>query len=197
MISMGKQMGSTMSMGSTGSTETESSLESCGKDSASTSSSLSTSSCEPASSITSTSIATASNLPLVKSPEVLVPPATRIPPRFGNACPTISSTDLGTAISQELQRRAQQVQYKKKLKKIIQLHVLIILQRSLNATKAAGIKEQSAPLQPKKMPNVEATRSQENKVTHDKLMEEFKRAHKKMFNQEKVQFSDQVLEQVC
>lgn len=111
MMVMNKQMGSTMSMGSTGSTETESSLESCGKDCASTSSSLSTSSCEPASStISFASTVVTSHLPPppIKSPE-LVPVRTPVVPTSRPPCPPILNTDLGSAIAQELQRRAQQV----------------------------------------------------------------------------------------
>ncbi|XP_015187881.1 PREDICTED: uncharacterized protein LOC107072449 isoform X2 [Polistes dominula] len=174
MNAMGMQMGSTMSMGSTGSTETESSLESsCSKDSASTSSSLSTSSCEPPSSSTisfgSTTVAssTISNK-INENSGIILNRATNL------RTSPIASTDLSTAITQELQRRAQQ--------------------RSLNAAKAEAMKEKS--MVPPKPANLEALRAQEQKVTHDKLMEEFKRAHRKMFNaaQQRVQFSDQVTE---
>ncbi|XP_063991869.1 uncharacterized protein LOC135170204 isoform X1 [Diachasmimorpha longicaudata] len=169
MMGMNKQMGSTMSMGSTGSTETESSLESCGKDSASTSSSLSTSSCEPASSTVSfASTMTTSNVPPpIKSPE---PTPIRPPPPPGRTCPPLSTTDLGTAIAQELQRRAQQ-----------------------RAAKAE-VNGDRVAFEPKKQsPNPEALKAQESKVTHDKLMEEFKRAHQKMFNQnqQKIQSPEQ------
>ncbi|XP_043491665.1 myb-like protein I isoform X2 [Polistes fuscatus] len=174
MNAMGMQMGSTMSMGSTGSTETESSLESsCSKDSASTSSSLSTSSCEPPSSSnisfgsTTVPSTTGSNKTNESSSTIL---------NRGSNLRTspIASTDLSTAITQELQRRAQQ--------------------RSLNAAKAEASKEKSM-VTPKPI-NPEALRAQEQKVTHDKLMEEFKRAHRKMFNaaQQRVQFSDQLTE---
>lgn len=105
----GMQMGSTLSMGSTGSTETESSLESsCGKDSASTSSSVSTSSCEPASTVSFASSVAAATGCANKTPD-------SAPPRVARACPVaaqnspVPNTDLGTAITQELQRRAQQV----------------------------------------------------------------------------------------
>ncbi|KAI4501986.1 hypothetical protein M0802_002668 [Mischocyttarus mexicanus] len=172
MNAMGMQMGSTMSMGSTGSTETESSLESsCSKDSASTSSSLSTSSCEPPSSTISFGSTTAPSIGSNKTNESCSSMVTR-----GSNLRTspIASTDLSTAITQELQRRAQQ--------------------RSLNAAKTEASKEKS--IVPPKPPNPEALRALEQKVTHDKLMEEFKRAHRKMFNaaQQRVQFSDQVTE---
>jgi len=110
MNAMGMQMGSTMSMGSTGSTETESSLESsCSKDSASTSSSLSTSSCEPASTISyGSAIGGGSSSVTSKTTETST--ATYATPRKDVARTSpIASTDLSTAITQELQRRAQQV----------------------------------------------------------------------------------------
>ncbi|XP_078048671.1 uncharacterized protein LOC144476025 [Augochlora pura] len=174
MNAMGVQMGSTMSMGSTGSTETESSLESsCSKDSASTSSSLSTSSCEPPSTVSYGSVmagTTGTNKPNDM-------PITTHPTQRNCATRTspIACTDLNTAITQELQRRAQQ--------------------RSMNAAKAEAMKEKAQ--EARKPQNPEALRSQEQKVTHDKLMEEFKRAHRKMFNsnQQKVHFSDQPVEQ--
>ncbi|XP_034171689.2 uncharacterized protein LOC117600397 isoform X2 [Osmia lignaria lignaria] len=178
MNAMGMQMGSTMSMGSTGSTETESSLESsCSKDSASTSSSLSTSSCEPPSTVSYGSI-TAASTGTNKTNDTIVTTATTAHPTSRN-CATrtspIACTDLSTAITQELQRRAQQ--------------------RMNNAAKTDAAKEKN--LEPRKPPNPEALRAQEQKVTHDKLMEEFKRAHRKMFNsaQQKVHFSDQTPEQ--
>ncbi|KAK2584755.1 hypothetical protein KPH14_007082 [Odynerus spinipes] len=172
MNAMGMQMGSTMSMGSTGSTETESSLESsCSKDSASTSSSLSTSSCEPPSSTISFGSTTAASTGSNKTNETSSVGTTR-----GSNVRTspIATTDLSTAITQELQRRAQQ--------------------RSMNAAKADASKEKMT--EARKPANPEAIRAQEQKVTHDKLMEEFKRAHRKMFNaaQQRVQFSDQVTE---
>ncbi|XP_046817844.1 uncharacterized protein LOC124423754 isoform X1 [Vespa crabro] len=171
MNAMGMQMGSTMSMGSTGSTETESSLESsCSKDSASTSSSLSTSSCEPPSSTISFGSTTAASTGSNKTNE-----SPSITTRGSNLRTSpIASTDLSTAITQELQRRAQQ--------------------RSMNAAKAEASKDKTS--EPRKVPNPEVLRAQEQKVTHDKLMEEFKRAHRKMFNaaQQRVQFSDQVTE---
>ncbi|XP_066589655.1 uncharacterized protein [Prorops nasuta] len=141
MNAMGIQMGSTMSMGSTGSTETESSLESsCSKDSASTSSSLSTSSCEPP-----------SNIPFGPDAANILKPDNR-----NVRTSPIATTNLSTAIAQELQRRAQQ--------------------RIMKAE--AGEK----PPEPRKPQNAESLRSQEQKVAHDKLMEEFKLAHRKMFN---------------
>ncbi|XP_076676131.1 uncharacterized protein LOC143373107 isoform X2 [Andrena cerasifolii] len=175
MNAMGMQMGSTMSMGSTGSTETESSLESsCSKDSASTSSSLSTSSCEPPSTVSYGSV-TAASTGTNKTTDT---PATvhATPRNCAARTSPIASTDLSTAITQELQRRAQQ--------------------RSMNAAKTDGAKEKTSA-EPRKPPNPEALRAQEQKVTHDKLMEEFKRAHRKMFNssQQKVHFSDQTPEQ--
>jgi hypothetical protein len=111
MNAMGMQMGSTMSMGSTGSTETESSLESsCSKDSASTSSSLSTSSCEPASTVSYGSAATGAASGSVASKTTDTSTATYATPRKDVARTSpIASTDLSTAITQELQRRAQQV----------------------------------------------------------------------------------------
>lgn len=104
MNAKGMQMGSTMSMGSTGSTETESSLESsCSKDSASTSSSLSTSSCEPPSTVSFGSItATSAN----KTNDTTAHATSR---NCATRTSPIACTDLGTAITQELQRRAQQV----------------------------------------------------------------------------------------
>lgn len=110
MNAMGMQMGSTMSMGSTGSTETESSLESsCSKDSASTSSSLSTSSCEPASTVSYGS-ATGGGSSSVTSKTTETSTAAYATPRKDVARTSpIASTDLSTAITQELQRRAQQV----------------------------------------------------------------------------------------
>ncbi|XP_012522443.1 uncharacterized protein LOC105828589 isoform X2 [Monomorium pharaonis] len=172
MNAMGMQMGSTMSMGSTGSTETESSLESsCSKDSASTSSSLSTSSsCEPASTVSYGSAATGKTTDTSTT-------ATYATPRKDVAKTSpIASTDLSTAITQELQRRAQQ--------------------RLNNAAKAEAPKEKAPDN--RKPQNPEALRSQEQKVTHDKLMEEFKRAHQKMFNsaQQKAQASEQVSKDV-
>ncbi|XP_023289649.1 uncharacterized protein LOC105704265 isoform X2 [Orussus abietinus] len=173
MNAMGMQMGSTMSMGSTGSTETESSLESsCSKDSASTSSSLSTSSCDPASTVSFASNGGANTGTTNK-------PNEQAPGRIGRICASrtspSASIDLGSAITQELQRRAQQ--------------------RLLNAAKSEQGKENVA--EPRKVQNPEALRVQEQKVTHDKLMEEFKRAHRKMFSgaQQHVQFSDQADEQ--
>ncbi|XP_011630670.1 uncharacterized protein LOC105422836 isoform X2 [Pogonomyrmex barbatus] len=172
MNAMGMQMGSTMSMGSTGSTETESSLESsCSKDSASTSSSLSTSSCEPASTVSYGSATGASGSVTSKTTETST--AAYATPRKDVARTSpIASTDLSTAITQELQRRAQQ--------------------RMNNAAKAEAPKEKAPDN--RKPQNPEALRSQEQKVTHDKLMEEFKRAHQKMFNsaQQKAQSSEQV-----
>lgn len=111
MNAMGMQMGSTMSMGSTGSTETESSLESsCSKDSASTSSSLSTSSCEPASTVSYGSAATIAGSGSVTSKTTDTSTAAYATPRKDIARTSpIASTDLSTAITQELQRRAQQV----------------------------------------------------------------------------------------
>ncbi|XP_011251248.1 uncharacterized protein LOC105248263 isoform X2 [Camponotus floridanus] len=175
MNAMGIQMGSTMSMGSTGSTETESSLESsCSKDSASTSSSLSTSSCEPASTVSYGS-ATGGGSSSVASKTTETSTTAYATPRKDVARTSpIASTDLSTAITQELQRRAQQ--------------------RMNNAAKAEAPKEKTPDI--RKPQNLEALRSQEQKVTHDKLMEEFKRAHQKMFNsaQQKAQSTDQVLE---
>lgn len=108
MNAMGMQMGSTMSMGSTGSTETESSLESsCSKDSASTSSSLSTSSCEPASTM---SYATGGGSSSIASKTTETSTAAYATPRKDTVRTSpIANTDLSTAITQELQRRAQQV----------------------------------------------------------------------------------------
>lgn len=108
MNAMGMQMGSTMSMGSTGSTETESSLESsCSKDSASTSSSLSTSSCEPPSTVSYGSVTAGSN----GTNKINDAPATvhTTPRNCAARTSPIACTDLNTAITQELQRRAQQV----------------------------------------------------------------------------------------
>lgn len=115
MNAMGIQMGSTMSMGSTGSTETESSLESsCSKDSASTSSSLSTSSCEPASTVSYGS-ATGGGSSSVTSKTTETSTIAYATPRKDVARTSpIASTDLSTAITQELQRRAQQVDVKEK-----------------------------------------------------------------------------------
>ncbi|XP_011158834.2 uncharacterized protein LOC105195214 isoform X3 [Solenopsis invicta] len=178
MNAMGMQMGSTMSMGSTGSTETESSLESsCSKDSASTSSSLSTSSCEPASTVSYGSVATGAGSGSVASKTTDTSTATYATPRKDVARTSpIASTDLSTAITQELQRRAQQ--------------------RLNNAAKAEAPKEKAPDN--RKPQNPEALRSQEQKVTHDKLMEEFKRAHQKMFNsaQQKAQTSEQIPKEV-
>ncbi|KAG5331939.1 USH1C protein, partial [Acromyrmex charruanus] len=173
MNAMGMQMGSTMSMGSTGSTETESSLESsCSKDSASTSSSLSTSSCEPASTVSyGSAIGGGSSSITSKTTETST--ATYATPRKDVARTSpIASTDLSTAITQELQRRAQQ--------------------RMNNAAKAETLKEKTPDN--RKPQNPETLRSQEQKVTHDKLMEEFKRAHQKMFNsaQQKAQSLEQM-----
>ncbi|XP_001605090.2 lysine-specific demethylase 6B isoform X1 [Nasonia vitripennis] len=177
MNAMGMQMGSTMSMGSTGSTETESSLESScgGKDcGASTSSSLSTSSsCEqnhPAQAFASSiAAAAATKLPTPEPPRVATvqtsikapsgPPtgtggAKPVPPP-----PPPPPIDLGTAITKELERRAKQ--------------------RSMNnATTAetSGDKQQADARKPA------VPQNQEQKVTHDKLMEEFKRAHQRMFS---------------
>ncbi|XP_020292706.1 uncharacterized protein LOC109859153 isoform X2 [Pseudomyrmex gracilis] len=176
MNAMGMQMGSTMSMGSTGSTETESSLESsCGKDSASTSSSLSTSSsCEPASTVSYGSATGGSGSVASKTTTETSTTAYATPRKDIARTSPIASTDLSTAITQELQRRAQQ--------------------RMNNAAKAEALKEK--PTDNRKPQNPEALRSQEQKVTHDKLMEEFKRAHQKMFNsaQQKTQTSEQILE---
>ncbi|XP_025158416.1 uncharacterized protein LOC105188272 isoform X2 [Harpegnathos saltator] len=174
MNAMGMQMGSTMSMGSTGSTETESSLESsCSKDSASTSSSLSTSSCEPASTVSYGS-ATGGSSSVASKPSETSTAAYATPRNCAARTSPIASTDLSTAITQELQRRAQQ--------------------RMNNAAKAEAPKEKTPDN--RKPQNPEALRSQEQKVTHDKLMEEFKRAHQKMFNsaQQKAQAADQVPE---
>ncbi|XP_029160772.1 uncharacterized protein LOC114932642 isoform X2 [Nylanderia fulva] len=174
MNAMGMQMGSTMSMGSTGSTETESSLESsCSKDSASTSSSLSTSSsCEPASTVSYGSATGGSSSVISKTTETSTT-AYATPRKDVARTSPIASTDLSTAIAQELQRRAQQ--------------------RMNNAAKAEVSQEKTDIRKPQ---NVESLRSQEQKVTHDKLMEEFKRAHQKMFNsaQQKAQSLDQVPE---
>ncbi|XP_050457021.1 uncharacterized protein LOC126854395 isoform X3 [Cataglyphis hispanica] len=173
MNAMGMQMGSTMSMGSTGSTETESSLESsCSKDSASTSSSLSTSSCEPASTVSYGS-ATGGGSSSITSKTTETSTTVYTTPRKDVARTSpIASTDLSTAITQELQRRAQQ--------------------RMNNAAKAETPKDKTPDI--RKPQNLETLRSQEQKVTHDKLMEEFKRAHQKMFNsaQQKAQSSDQI-----
>ncbi|XP_070518610.1 uncharacterized protein [Cardiocondyla obscurior] len=177
MNAMGIQMGSTMSMGSTGSTETESSLESsCSKDSASTSSSLSTSSCDPASTVSYGS-ATAGGSSSVASKTTETSTTAYATPRKDVARTSpIANTDLSTAITQELQRRAQQ--------------------RMNNAAKADAPKDK-AP-ENRKPQNPEVLRSQEQKVTHDKLMEEFKRAHQKMFNsaQQKAQSLEQVSKEV-
>lgn len=109
MNAKGMQMGSTMSMGSTGSTETESSLESsCSKDSASTSSSLSTSSCEPPSTVSFGSI-TATSTGTNKTNDTAATAATATPRNCATRTSPIACTDLSTAITQELQRRAQQV----------------------------------------------------------------------------------------
>lgn len=176
MNAMGMQMGSTMSMGSTGSTETESSLESsCSKDSASTSSSLSTSSCEPASTVSYGSAATGGSGSVASKTTTETSTAAYATPRNCAARTSpIASTDLSTAITQELQRRAQQ--------------------RMNNAAKAEVPKEKVS--ENRKPQNPESLRSQEQKVTHDKLMEEFKRAHQKMFNSahQKNQSSDQIPE---
>nr|XP_012218052.1 PREDICTED: uncharacterized protein LOC105669585 isoform X1 [Linepithema humile] len=175
MNAMGMQMGSTMSMGSTGSTETESSLESsCSKDSASTSSSLSTSSCEPASTMSYGS-ATGGGSSSIASKTTETSTAAYATSRKDTVRTSpIANTDLGTAITQELQRRAQQ--------------------RMNNAAKAEAPKDKAPDN--RKPQNPEALRSQEQRVTHDKLMEEFKRAHQKMFNsaQQKAQSSDQISE---
>ncbi|XP_053974985.1 uncharacterized protein LOC128874347 isoform X1 [Hylaeus volcanicus] len=175
MNAMGMQMGSTMSMGSTGSTETESSLESsCSKDSASTSSSLSTSSCEPPSTVSYGSVTAASTGTNKTNDTATTVHAT--PRNCVTRTSPIACTDLSTAITQELQRRAQQ--------------------RSMNnAAKTEAAKDRT--MEARKPQNSEALRAQEQKVTHDKLMEEFKRAHRKMFNsaQQKVHFSDQTSEQ--
>lgn len=119
---MGMQMGSTMSMGSTGSTETESSLESsCSKDSASTSSSLSTSSCEPTSTVSYGS-ATGGGSSSVTSKTTETSTAAYATPRKDVARTSpIASTDLSTAITQELQRRAQQVRSTLKIRSIAYL----------------------------------------------------------------------------
>lgn len=103
-------MGSTMSMGSTGSTETESSLESsCSKDSASTSSSLSTSSCEPASTVSYGSAAGGGSGSITSKTTETSTAAYATPRKDVARTSPIASTDLSTAITQELQRRAQQV----------------------------------------------------------------------------------------
>ncbi|KAJ8664829.1 hypothetical protein QAD02_006491 [Eretmocerus hayati] len=199
MNAMGMQMGSTMSMGSTGSTETESSLESScgGKDcGASTSSSLSTSSTgsssEPssagafasaiaaaaaagASSKSPSNITTCSVVPIVSgtgtisrqqkqqlqtAPLPVKVPIAPPPPPLVPVAPTI---DLGSAIAQELQRRAKQ--------------------RSMNAANGQDANQQNQDkLEPRKPQNPETLRNQDQKVTHDKLMEEFKRAHQRMFS---------------
>ncbi|XP_070159559.1 protein scribble homolog isoform X1 [Polyergus mexicanus] len=175
MNAMGMQMGSTMSMGSTGSTETESSLESsCSKDSASTSSSLSTSSCEPASTVSYGSANGGGSSSITSKTTDTSTIAYTTPRKDVARTSPIASTDLSTAITQELQRRAQQ--------------------RMNNAAKAEMPKDKTPDN--RKPQNLETLRSQEQKVTHDKLMEEFKRAHQKMFNsaQQKVQSSDQILE---
>jgi len=123
MNAMGMQMGSTMSMGSTGSTETESSLESsCSKDSASTSSSLSTSSCEPASTVSYGSAngsggggggGGGSNSVASKTTTETSTAAYATPQRKDAVRTSpIANTDLSTAITQELQRRAQQVRHR-------------------------------------------------------------------------------------
>lgn len=127
MNAMGMQMGSTMSMGSTGSTETESSLESsCSKDSASTSSSLSTSSCEPASTVSYGS-ATGGGSSSITSKTTETSTATYTTPRKDVARTSpIASTDLSTAITQELQRRAQQVDRSTILRKSI-LNIFLFL----------------------------------------------------------------------
>lgn len=110
MNAMGMQMGSTMSMGSTGSTETESSLESsCSKDSASTSSSLSTSSCEPASTVSYGSTAGGGSGSVTSKTTETSTAAYATPRKDVARTSPIASTDLSTAITQELQRRAQQV----------------------------------------------------------------------------------------
>ncbi|XP_072746765.1 uncharacterized protein [Anoplolepis gracilipes] len=175
MNAMGMQMGSTMSMGSTGSTETESSLESsCSKDSASTSSSLSTSSCEPASTVSYGSATGGGSSSVTSKTTETSTTAYTTPRKDVVRTSPIASTDLNTAIAQELQRRAQQ--------------------RMNNAAKAEASKEKTSDI--RKPQNLEPLRSQEQKVTHDKLMEEFKRAHQKMFNsaQQKAQSSDQIPE---
>ncbi|XP_071642124.1 uncharacterized protein [Temnothorax longispinosus] len=177
MNAMGMQMGSTMSMGSTGSTETESSLESsCSKDSASTSSSLSTSSCEPPSTVSYGSTAGGGSSSVTSKTTETSTAAYATPRKDVARTSPIASTDLSTAITQELQRRAQQ--------------------RMNNAAKAEAPKEKAPDN--RKPQNPEALRSQEQKVTHDKLMEEFKRAHQKMFNsaQQKAQSSEQVSKEV-
>ncbi|CAL1689273.1 unnamed protein product [Lasius platythorax] len=162
-------------MGSTGSTETESSLESsCSKDSASTSSSLSTSSCEPASTVSYGSATGGGSSSITSKTTETSTTAYTTPRKDVARTSPIASTDLSTAITQELQRRAQQ--------------------RMNNAAKAEVSKEKTPDI--RKPQNLEALRSQEQKVTHDKLMEEFKRAHQKMFNsaQQKAQSLDQVPE---
>ncbi|XP_012263261.2 mucin-5AC isoform X2 [Athalia rosae] len=153
MSAVGVQMGSTMSMGSTGSTETESSLESsCGKDSVSTSSSSST--CEPASSSSSyVSVATRKILDDQEHSNV-IPPAPVAPP-----LPAVAANiDLSSAIAQELQRRAQ---------------------------KARASQDKSTAQEARNQRIAEPTKTSpahEQKITHDKLMEEFKRAYQRMFN---------------
>lgn len=126
MSAVGIQMGSTMSMGSTGSTETESSLESsCGKDSASTSSSSST--CEPASSSSYVSVAGRKVLE-DSEPQNVIPVAPVAPP-----FPTVAANiDLSSAIAQELQRRAQVINYHSSFSLTLNSFLLILTERSLS-----------------------------------------------------------------
>ncbi|XP_058794768.1 uncharacterized protein LOC131666270 [Phymastichus coffea] len=159
MNAMGMQMGSTISMGSTGSTETESSLESScgGKDNASTSSA--SSSCEPPLVIQQpSSFATSIAAACAQGAGVKVQErgkAVKVPPP-----PPPPPIDLGSAITQELQRRKQR-----------------------NINNGGGVQESEKTETIRKQPqNPEALRAQEQKVTHDKLMEEFKRAHQRMFS---------------
>uniref|UniRef100_A0ABD2W901 PDZ domain-containing protein n=1 Tax=Trichogramma kaykai TaxID=54128 RepID=A0ABD2W901_9HYME len=171
MNAMGMQMGSTMSMGSTGSTETESSLESScgGKDcAASTTSSLSTSSSgEPATCNGASTVLSSFTSSMHKSSEInrhgtikAAPVKVPTPP----VAPPVP-IDLSTAITQELQRRAKQ--------------------RSMSNASNGQHQEQgdkNSAENRKQTQNPEALKAQEQKVTHDKLMEEFKRAHQRMFS---------------
>ncbi|XP_014216183.1 uncharacterized protein LOC106644971 [Copidosoma floridanum] len=196
MNAMGLQMGSTMSMGSTGSTETESSLESScgGKDMASTSSSLSTSSCEQqpmaatsfASSIAAAAACGASGKPAVVQLEPVRiqagrPAGAATQTTVKGPPPPPSTIDLGTAITQELQRRAKQRS----------------ISNGANQDSATEKSAQNGQLESRKPQNPEALRAQEQKVTHDKLMEEFKRAHQRMFSntQQRNQATDQQQQQ--
>ncbi|XP_046432035.1 uncharacterized protein LOC124185374 [Neodiprion fabricii] len=152
MSAVGGQMGSTMSMGSTGSTETESSLESSCGKD-SASTSSSSSTCEPASSSSYVSVSARKLLDDPEPPNNI--PAPPVAPPFPAAAANI---DLSSAIAQELQRRAQKAR------------------ATQDKSKAQEVRN-SRLVEPSKI-----SPAHEQKITHDKLMEEFKRAHQRMFN---------------